>query len=87
MASAYLRAVKVAVHSALFVLTVVYIISGLGITQYGIIQPLTLGLLTRNSAFRIHDYLLVPFVVLLLVHVLLGPAAWVYSRLKDRQPS
>jgi thiosulfate reductase cytochrome b subunit len=66
----------------LLILTIIYLISGLGITQYQIIEPLTFGILTRNLAFRIHDFLLVPFAVLLFVHVLFGPAVRVYSHFK-----
>ena len=56
----YQRAARAAIRYLLLVLTLIYLISGLGITQYQIIEPLTLGLLTRNLAFRIHDFLLVP---------------------------
>ena len=69
----------------LLILTIIYLISGLGITQYQIIEPLTFGVLTRNLAFKIHDFLLVPFVVLLFVHVLFGPAIRVYSHFKKEQ--
>ena len=69
----------------LLILTIIYLISGLGITQYQIIEPLTFGVLTRNLAFKIHDFLLVPFAVLLFVHVLFGPAIRVYSHFKKEQ--
>jgi thiosulfate reductase cytochrome b subunit len=81
----YQGAARAAIRYLLLVLTLIYLISGLGITQYQTIKPLTLGLLTRNLAFRIHDFLLIPFIVLLLVHVLFGPAARVYSHLKREQ--
>jgi hypothetical protein len=81
----YQRAARAAIRYMLLVLTLIYLISGLGITQYQIIEPLTLGLLTRNLAFRIHYFLLDPFVVLLLTHVLFGPAARVYSHFKKGQ--
>jgi thiosulfate reductase cytochrome b subunit len=69
----------------LLILTIIYLISGLGITQYQIIEPLTFGVLTRNLAFKIHDFLLAPFAVLLFVHVLFGPAIRVYSHFKKEQ--
>lgn len=81
----YQGAIRAAIRYMLLVLTLIYLVSGLGITQYQIIGALTFGLLTRNLAFRIHDFLLAPFVVLLLVHVLLGPAARVYSHFKKEQ--
>ena len=73
---------KAAVHWFLLILTVLYLVSGLGITQYRIIEDLTLGLFTRSLAFRIHDGLLIPFFTLLCLHMLIGPAAWIYSRMK-----
>ncbi len=81
----YLEAVRAAIRYVLLILTVLYLISGLGITQWQITEPLTFGLLTRNLASRIHDFLLVPFVVLLLVHVLFRPAMRVYSHFKKEQ--
>jgi thiosulfate reductase cytochrome b subunit len=81
----YQGAARAAIRYLLLVLTLVYLISGLGITQYQIIGPLTFGLLTRNLAFKIHDFLLVPFAVLLFVHVLFGPAIRVYSHFKKEQ--
>lgn len=83
MIKTYQTAVRVAVHVSLLILTFLYLVSGLGITQYQVIGSLTLGFLTRNLAFRIHDYLLMPFVALLGIHVLIGPAIWVYTRLKN----
>lgn len=80
---AYQGAIEAAIRYLLLALTLIYLISGLGITQYQIVEPLTLGLLTRNLALRIHDFLLAPFVVLLLVHVLFGPAARAYSHFKN----
>jgi len=82
---ANLEAVRAVIRYLLLVLILLYLISGLGITQYQIIEPLTLGLLTKNMAFKLHDFLLVPFVVMLLAHVLFGPAMRVYSRFKKRQ--
>jgi len=82
MSQEWQKTFKAAVHWSLLVLTVLYLVSGLGITQYRIIEAVTLGLLTKNLAFRIHDVLLIPFIALLCVHILIGPAAWIYSRVK-----
>ena len=82
MTQEWQKTFKAAVHWSLLILTVLYLVSGLGITQYRIIEALTLGLLTRSLAFRIHDVLLIPFFALLFLHVILGPAAWIYSRMK-----
>lgn len=56
------------VHLALILLTVLVIISGLGIAYYRPIEALTLGLLDKTLSFQIHTYLFVPFVVVLILH-------------------
>ncbi len=76
---------KAAIRYMLLTVTVIYLISGLGITQYQTIEPLTLGFLTRNLAFRIHDYLLAPFIALLVAHISIGSVMRVYSHFKDGQ--
>jgi hypothetical protein len=69
---------------SLFVVTVVYLLTGLGITQYRIIELLTFGLLYKNLSFKIHENLLIPFLTLLSLHVLFGPIARAYFRLKKK---
>lgn len=46
-------------------------LSGFGITKFGIVESLTFGLLTKKLAFEMHEYLWIPFVVLLVLHVFL----------------
>ena len=82
MSQEWQKTFKAAVHWSLLILTVLYLVSGLGITQYRIIEAVTFGLLTKNLAFRIHDVLLIPFFALLCVHILIGPVVWIYSRVK-----
>ena len=65
-----LHFIRKAVHWLLALLTIVFIITGLGITEYRIIEPLTVGLLTKNLAFRIHSDFWIPFVILLTLHIL-----------------
>ncbi|MBR9682041.1 MAG: hypothetical protein GOV00_04590 [Candidatus Altiarchaeota archaeon] len=57
------------IHKGLTALTAIYLISGLGITRTNIIEPLTLGLLTKSLSFRIHSVILIPFVILLGLHI------------------
>lgn len=68
------------VHWLLLALVAAYLITGLGIAQSGIIQPLTLGLLGKALSFQIHSALLIPFVAVLLLHLYL-----VLSRKKVRR--
>ncbi|MGA2367139.1 MAG: hypothetical protein ABSF74_00990 [Dehalococcoidia bacterium] len=53
----------------LFAGVVLYILTGLGITQFGIFEPVALGLLVRRVCLAIHNNLIIPFVILLLVHL------------------
>jgi thiosulfate reductase cytochrome b subunit len=54
------------------VISVLLVISGLGITRSNLIMPVTLGILDKATAYRIHLYLWGPFLILLIVHVFYG---------------
>ena len=58
-------------HWSLLAAILLYLISGLGISYYGIVETATFGLLSKNLSFSIHEALLVPFVILLVAHVAL----------------
>ena len=53
----------------LLAVTAVYLVSGFGITNQDIVGALTGGLLGKANAFRLHDVLWLPFILLLVVHV------------------
>ena len=57
------------VHWLLLAVIVLYLLTGFGITQYRVIEQVTFGLLSKPLAFKIHDNLLIPFIVLLGLHV------------------
>ena len=65
--------------------TAIYIITGLGITQFRIVEPATFGLLTKNLSFDIHNNLLIPFIVLLVLHVTTKPAKQIYQRQRRKK--
>jgi hypothetical protein len=78
---------KVSIHNAkaitpwlLLLLTLGYIVSGLGIFYFRIMGAITFGLLTKALSAKIHDYLLIPFLIVLLTHIFL--TVW----LKKRSP-
>ena len=48
-----------------------YLVSGLGITEFRTLERLTFGLLAKDTAFRLHDALLAPFIALLVLHITL----------------
>ena len=80
-----LRVFKKAIHWLLLVVTAVYVLTGFGITEYRIVEPLTLGLLSKALSFRVHLNLEIPFVILLLLHVFFGPIHRIYYRLTNRK--
>jgi hypothetical protein len=61
------------VHWLLTALVIVYLITGFGITEFRIVEPLTFGLLTKSLAQKIHISLEIPFIVLLVLHIWVLP--------------
>jgi len=67
---------------ALLGITIIYVLTGLGITQFRIIEHATFGLLSKNLSFAIHDNLLIPFIVLLVLHIAVKPVKQIYQKRK-----
>ena len=63
------RLTKKTVHWLFVAVILLYGITGYGITQYRIVESVTLGLLTKSLAFKIHDNLLIPLLVVLALHI------------------
>ena len=61
------------VHWLLLALLVVYVVTGFGITEFRIVEWATFGLLGKALAFRMHDNLLIPFIILLVLHIYQQP--------------
>jgi hypothetical protein len=78
------RLVKKGLDWALFGMTLVYVLTGFGITQFRVIEPLTFGLLSKNLSLRLHESLLAPFLLLLSLHVLYRPISWLYLTIAQR---
>ncbi len=72
MAIFYNKITKQVVHWLLLALLVLYTVTGLGISEYRIVEAVTFGMLSKQSAFIIHDNLLIPTIVLLLLHIVQG---------------
>ena len=53
----------------LLAVVLLYLISGFGITEFRVVETLTMGLLNKSLAFKMHDVLLIPMLVLLVLHV------------------
>ena len=65
-------ALKRAIAWLLLAATLLFLLSGWGISQFQTVTPLTLGLLGKAMSFQVHEWLWIPFSVLLVVHVYLG---------------
>jgi cytochrome b subunit of formate dehydrogenase len=79
----YARLIEKIIRWLLVVGIIIYIVTGYGITEFRIVEHLTFGLLTKSLAFKIHDALAIPFMTLLLLHILL-PSVLRHFRLKQR---
>ncbi len=67
------RLMKGTIHWLLTVAVIIYLLTGFGITEYRIFEPLTFGLLTKSLAHKIHMNLEIPFIILLILHIWLLP--------------
>ena len=63
------RLARKVIHWLMVAVILLYGITGYGITQFRIVEPATLGLLSKPLAFQIHDNLLIPLLVLLALHI------------------
>ena len=63
------KKIKRSIHWLLFAIIIAYIVTGLGITYYRTVEDVTLGILTKNTSFSLHEYMLLPMLLLLALHV------------------
>ncbi|MFH1685786.1 MAG: cytochrome b/b6 domain-containing protein [Candidatus Micrarchaeota archaeon] len=66
------RKIKNIVQWLLAAVTLLMIVSGYGITKFQIIESITFGLLSKSTAFVLHDALAIPFILLVVLHVVLA---------------
>ncbi|MFA5070900.1 MAG: hypothetical protein WC511_00845 [Candidatus Pacearchaeota archaeon] len=67
---ALLHKIKKITHWTLLVIIILYVLTGLGITYSNIIMMITFGLLTKVLSFQIHNFLLIPFIIVLTMHII-----------------
>ena len=65
------RLMKGTIHWLLTAVAILYLVTGFGITEYRIVERLTFGLLSKNLAHQIHIILVIPFIILLILHIFL----------------
>ena len=61
--------VKRIIHWALFTVTLIYFVTGFGISEFRTVEALSFGVLTKSLAFKMHNSLWVPFIVLMALHI------------------
>lgn len=64
--------IKIIVHWLLLVVLLVYLLTGFGITEFKTVEAFTFGLLTKPLSFKIHNNILIPLLVLLILHISLS---------------
>ena len=79
----YRRITKL-VHWMLLVAALLTLLSGLGITEYQTVGAVTFGLLNKASAFKLHLWVWMPFLVLLVAHMLLSARPQWFRRKRSR---
>ena len=67
------RAVGLSIQIVLLLLLITYGLTGYGITEFRTIEKITFGLMTKRLAFQIHNSLVIPFLVVLLLHLFFKP--------------
>ena len=65
------NSIKKTIIWLLAIVIVLYGVSGFGITEFRTVETLTFGLLNKNLAFKIHNSLEIPFIMLLILHLCL----------------
>ncbi|MBU0527581.1 hypothetical protein KKE92_03815 [Candidatus Micrarchaeota archaeon] len=64
--------IKTIVQWLLAAVTLLMIISGYGITKFQIIDSITFGLISKSTAFVMHEALTIPFILLVILHLVLA---------------
>jgi thiosulfate reductase cytochrome b subunit len=79
-----IKLIKRIIRWSLIIVTITYILTGFGISEFRTVESLTFGLLNKYWAFKIHMNLEIPFITLLALHIFLSPALRAYYKLKKR---
>ena len=80
----YERAIGLSIQIVLLLLLFSYALTGYGITEFRTVEPLTFGLITKPLAFQIHNNLVIPFLVVLLLHIFFKPVSRLFIKKHPR---
>lgn len=67
------KSIRTAIQVMLLLTLIAYGITGYGITEFRTVEALSLGLITKPVSFQIHNNLIFPFIILLLLHIFYKP--------------
>jgi hypothetical protein len=60
---------KTLTHVLLTIVSILFIVTGFGISNYQIIESLTGGTVSKLTSFQVHSNLIIPFIVLFIAHI------------------
>jgi hypothetical protein len=66
------RYTRQVIQYTLLLVLALYLISGFGITEFRIVEFLSFGVFSKNIAFILHNSLLIPMLILLILHIVQG---------------
>ena len=61
---------RILVRWLLFATVLLFVLSGYGISEPRTVESLTFGLLSKQASFEMHEMLIIPFAVLMFLHIL-----------------
>jgi cytochrome b subunit of formate dehydrogenase len=64
-----MKKARLITHWLLLAVSLLFLVSGFGISQFRTVEALTGGLFGKALAFKMHEALWIPFVVLLVLHI------------------
>jgi len=67
--SAVVNLIRKIIQWLLLAMAVLFLLTGFGISEFRVVETITFGWLSKSWAFRLHDNLWIPFVVLLVLHI------------------
>lgn len=73
-------ATRTSIQVILLVLVILYPLTGYGITENRIMRTITFGLLTPPVSFEIHQNLIIPFIIFLLLHIFFKPVSKLFPK-------
>jgi len=76
-------AIGLSIQIVLLLLLLAYGLTGYGITEFRTVQSMTFGLITKPVAFEIHNNLIIPFLLVLLLHIFFKPLSRLFFKEKN----